>query len=141
MSEAMPMDQSMGHSMAQHMGQPMGQSMGQNMGHPMDQTMTQTMVQPMPQPMPVQPEPEIPSMPETNNSTPPVPTTSTDSTTESSTNNPWAVTSIYDFNYFCCPECDHKTQDKQQFVVHAAFFHARVSLKPLKFVLQRIYFL
>ena len=50
---------------------------------------------------------------------------------ESDTNkekNPWAVASIYDFNYFCCPDCDHRTQDKQQFVVHAAFFHARVSL-------------
>ena len=39
--------------------------------------------------------------------------------------NPWAVHSIYDFSYFNCPECDHKSQDKQDFVDHASFYHTK----------------
>ena len=29
--------------------------------------------------------------------------------------NPWIVSSIYDFSYFCCPECDEKLESKQDF--------------------------
>ena len=43
--------------------------------------------------------------------------------------NPWDVASIYDFYYFCCPECDSKSQNKQDFVNHASNIHPWVSLK------------
>jgi len=40
--------------------------------------------------------------------------------------NPWEATSLYDFSYFCCPECDNKSQTKQDFVDHTANCHAWV---------------
>ena len=49
--------------------------------------------------------------------------------------NPWAVSSIFEFNYFCCPECDFKirsdfnTETKQQFVNHASSNHPWVSFR------------
>ena len=43
-------------------------------------------------------------------------------------NNPWNVTSIYEFYYFCCPECDCKLQNKQDFVNHASNDHPWVSI-------------
>ena len=39
--------------------------------------------------------------------------------------NPWSVDSIYDFNYFCCPECDSKSRTKQEFVNHATSSHPK----------------
>ena len=39
----------------------------------------------------------------------------------------WLASSIYDFYQFCCPECDAKTQDKQEFVNHASAYHKGVS--------------
>ena len=42
--------------------------------------------------------------------------------------NPWDVSSIYDFYYFCCPECDCKSQNKQDFIYHASKNHPWVSL-------------
>ena len=48
--------------------------------------------------------------------------------------NPWDVSSIFEFNYFCCPECDFKvqsdehTETKQEFVDHASSNHPWVSL-------------
>ena len=44
-------------------------------------------------------------------------------------NNPWVSYSIFDFCYFCCPECDEKSKTKQDFVYHASTFHNGVSLK------------
>ena len=44
-------------------------------------------------------------------------------------NNPWVSYSIFDFCYFCCPECDEKSKTKQDFVYHASMFHSGVSLK------------
>ena len=41
--------------------------------------------------------------------------------------NPWDISSIYDLAYFCCPECDYKHQDKQDFVSHASSDHPWVS--------------
>ena len=38
--------------------------------------------------------------------------------------NPWAATSILDFSYFCCPECDSKSQNKQDFVDHTVNYHS-----------------
>ena len=45
--------------------------------------------------------------------------------------NPWSVHSIYDFSYFCCPECDSKWQFKQDFVDHAFNTHPK-SIDPLQ---------
>ena len=44
----------------------------------------------------------------------------------------WLATSIYDFYHFCCPECDEKTQDKQEFVNHASAYHKGVSFRQKK---------
>lgn len=44
--------------------------------------------------------------------------------------NPWSVTSIYDFSYFVCPECDSKWHFKQDFVDHALSTHPN-SIDPL----------
>ena len=41
--------------------------------------------------------------------------------------NPWKVSSIFDFHYFCCPECNNKSKSKQDFVDHASNLHGRVS--------------
>ena len=46
--------------------------------------------------------------------------------------NPWEASSIFDFSYFCCPECDAKSQSKQDFVDHASNYHTWVSLKLSK---------
>merc|ERR1712105_174039 len=35
----------------------------------------------------------------------------------------WLASSIFDFCYFCCPECDEKSKDKQEFVNHASAYH------------------
>ena len=40
--------------------------------------------------------------------------------------NPWIALSIYEFQYFCCPECDEKSKDKQDFVNHISY-HTEVS--------------
>ena len=42
--------------------------------------------------------------------------------------NPWNASSIFDFCYFCCPECDDKSKNKQDFVNHALAYHSEVSL-------------
>ena len=46
--------------------------------------------------------------------------------------NPWEASSIFDFSYYCCPECDAKSQSKQDFVDHASNYHTWVSLKLSK---------
>ena len=40
--------------------------------------------------------------------------------------NPWKTTSIFDFQYFCCPECDIKSKNKHEFVDHASIYHHEV---------------
>lgn len=37
--------------------------------------------------------------------------------------NPWFVSSMFDFCYFCCPECEDKSQSKEDFVLHASEYH------------------
>ena len=37
--------------------------------------------------------------------------------------NPWEVSSLFKFAYFCCPECDLKVHKKQDFVNHAFEMH------------------
>ena len=41
--------------------------------------------------------------------------------------NPWEVSSLYEFNYFCCPECDIKSTSAQEFINHASYYHPWVS--------------
>ena len=41
--------------------------------------------------------------------------------------NPWDVSSIFNFTYYCCPECDWKEQNKQKFINHAFTYHTSVS--------------
>ena len=41
--------------------------------------------------------------------------------------NPWAISTLKDFLYFCCPECDDKKQSEVSFVIHALQKHKRSS--------------
>ena len=41
--------------------------------------------------------------------------------------NPWDISSMFDLAYFCCPECDCKSQSKQDFIIHASNDHPWVS--------------
>ena len=43
------------------------------------------------------------------------------------TNNPWHVTSIYEYQLFNCPECPYKNKSKQEFVNHANENHNLVN--------------
>ena len=49
--------------------------------------------------------------------------------------NPWSVTNIEDFLYFCCPECDVKDQSKELFLKHALDQHPN-SKAYLEYYLQ-----
>ena len=45
------------------------------------------------------------------------------------TSNPWNVTSLDDFLFYCCPECDNRTVTKNDLIKHALnnhplFFHS-----------------
>ena len=46
--------------------------------------------------------------------------------------NPWDVASIFEFNYFICPECDCKLQMKQDFINHATYNHPWVRTKLIR---------
>ena len=37
--------------------------------------------------------------------------------------NPWLIQSIYDLQFFNCPNCEYKDYSKQEFVNHAYDFH------------------
>ena len=37
--------------------------------------------------------------------------------------NPWDVTSLYQFQYYCCPQCVFQAGTKQDFVNHVHDFH------------------
>ena len=39
--------------------------------------------------------------------------------------NPWTVTSLDDFLFYCCPECDHKSITKGVFIEHAVNNHPK----------------
>ena len=43
--------------------------------------------------------------------------------------NPWNASSLFDFCYFCCPECHDKSKSKQDFVNHASTYHSEVCLR------------
>ena len=42
--------------------------------------------------------------------------------------NPWFVTNVDAFLYFCCPECDLKDQSKEHFIQHALEKHPRAQI-------------
>ena len=46
---------------------------------------------------------------------------------------PWDLSSLYDFQFFCCPECDYKAQERQYFVNHAYWTHPE-SIKFLSMI-------
>ena len=48
-----------------------------------------------------------------------------------STSNPWYVSSIQDFQFFCCPECDSKEKESKDFINHALAFHEQAKDSPL----------
>ena len=50
--------------------------------------------------------------------------------------NPWMVDKLEEFLYFCCPECDEKSQMKDSFLQHALFTHPNVS--PFKFIVLHV---
>ena len=39
--------------------------------------------------------------------------------------NPWNVTGLDDFLFYCCPECDRRTVSKSDFIQHAVNNHPR----------------
>ena len=41
--------------------------------------------------------------------------------------NPWDVSNLEEFLYFCCPECDTKHPNKPAFINHALIEHPKVS--------------
>ena len=41
------------------------------------------------------------------------------------TDNPWSVNKLEEFLHYCCPECEHKYQSKETFVLHAFEKHPR----------------
>ena len=50
--------------------------------------------------------------------------------------NPWMVDKLEEFLYFCCPECDEKSQMKDSFLQHALFTHPNVS--PFQFIVLHV---
>ena len=49
--------------------------------------------------------------------------------------NPWNVTSIEEFHFYNCPECNVKYQDKEQFVGHAVLKHPK-AIQYIKSITQ-----
>ena len=45
-------------------------------------------------------------------------------------NNPWSVTTLEEFQFYCCPECDVKDHSRESFVKHAIKKHP-LSMKCL----------
>ena len=41
--------------------------------------------------------------------------------------NPWDVSNLEEFLFFCCPECDSKHPSKSSFINHALIEHPKVS--------------
>ena len=42
---------------------------------------------------------------------------------ESKIGNPWNVASLYEYQYFNCPECSYRNDSKQEFVNHTFHTH------------------
>ena len=59
---------------------------------------------------------------------------------EIKTSNPWDVSNLEEFLYYCCPECDIRCKDSQELVKHALMFHeqAKHSLVPVKHAIESV---
>ena len=44
---------------------------------------------------------------------------------KSSENNPWHMTSISDFLFYCCVECNFKDKNEENFILHAKAHHPK----------------
>ena len=44
---------------------------------------------------------------------------------EEDDSNPWAVGNLEEFLYFCCPECDERSQSEEDFLQHALLYHPK----------------
>ena len=44
---------------------------------------------------------------------------------KSSENNPWHMTSISDFLFYCCAECNFKDKNEENFILHAKAHHPK----------------
>ena len=53
--------------------------------------------------------------------------------------NPWNVPNIQEFQFFCCPECDSKVKNSQDFINHALLLHeeAKDSLEIAQSIVRR----
>ena len=47
--------------------------------------------------------------------------------------NPWSVSNLNEFLYFCCPECDLKDHSKEHFLQHALNEHPKAKNWVQKF--------
>ena len=47
--------------------------------------------------------------------------------------NPWVVAHLEEFLFFCCPECDEKSQSKEYFLEHAIGHHPKAKEVLFKF--------
>ena len=50
--------------------------------------------------------------------------------------NPWAVANLEDFLYFCCPECNDKSQSEETFLEHAFQNHPKSKDCLITFVVK-----
>ena len=48
--------------------------------------------------------------------------------------NPWEVSDVTAFLYYCCPECDDRIAFEDAFIQHAILHHERVSKAALLYV-------
>jgi hypothetical protein len=46
--------------------------------------------------------------------------------------NPWAVSSLFEFSYFTCPECEVKSQRKQDFIDHV-FLRYKINIDIFRY--------
>ena len=47
--------------------------------------------------------------------------------------NPWCVSNLEEFMYYCCPECDKRSKSKNLFVKHALGEHSKAQTYLQKF--------
>ena len=52
--------------------------------------------------------------------------------------NPWQVSNLDEFLFYCCPQCDHRAKDHQEFVVHAINEHEEAREVLLKVKVEAV---
>ena len=58
------------------------------------------------------------------------------SVTEDFKISPWDVTSVEDFLYYCCPECNDRNQSRDDFLQHAMINHPKANEYLVHFVVK-----